>query len=266
MLLHYGERGVTEACIESIRRLGYACDHEILVVDNDPEPSSWDEAGVAHVVTTHNVGFSAANNAGYTYARDVLKADMVIACNNDLVFSAGEFPESVLASYAASDVCVVSPDIVKVGTGVHQSPIDTRLRTREEASRTIRLNKLALAVYPLAYPFLRSQLKGQTQTAADVPAGTEDIVPCGACIIFTKKFIDAETELFTPATEFYYEEYILAARCRKNGYRIVYDPALRVGHIDAAATSSASAGDYARIRRKMRLITASAEVYLSQID
>ena len=261
LILHYGDHKVTEDCIRSIRGMGYTCEHEILIVDNDPEPKPWDEK---HVVKTHNVGFSAANNAGYAYARDELHADMVIACNNDLLFDGGSFPESVISSVNESDAYVVSPDIEKVGTGEHQSPIATSLRTESEVRKTISLNNISLALYPLAYPFLKKSLQGKTQVSVEM-RGVEPlsvIVPCGACIIFTKKYVEREEKLLEPETKFYYEEYILALRCSRSGYKIAYEPKLHVMHVDGAATAADTRGDYARIRTKMRNITDAANVYL----
>lgn len=262
MLLHYGDHKVTMDCIESIKELGYSCEHAILVLDNDASPSAWECTGI-EVVKTGNVGFSEANNIGYKYAKEQMSATMVVAGNNDLIFDAEGFPEDVLLSYETREVHVVSPDVVKVGTGEHQSPIGTVLRSVEEVRKTIRLNRLVLSLYPLAYPFMKKYLKGATQIGESVPGYTEDVVPCGACIVFTKKYIDAESKLFYPETKFYYEEYILAKRCRNSGYKIVYNPSLRVGHIDAASSVATGGGEYRRIRLKMQRIVESAGVYLN---
>lgn len=259
LILHYGEHSVTEACIKSIQGLGLTVPHEVLIVDNDPIPGSWDNP---HVVKTGNVGFSEANNLGYAYAKTELKASMVIACNNDLLFDAAGLPEDVLTSYVNGDAYVVSPDIEKVGTGEHQSPIAATLRTESEVRKTISLNNIALALYPVAYPFMKKGLKGATQLGVAVKGDESVIVPCGACIIFTKKYVEREEKLFEPETKFYYEEYILALRCSRRGYKIAYEPKLHVMHVDGAATAADTSGDYARIRTKMRNITDAAKVYL----
>lgn len=261
MLLHFGDHAVTQECIESIKRLGFSCEHAVLIVDNDAEPKPWDEP---YVVKTGNVGFSEANNIGYKYAKDVLGATMVIAGNNDLVFDE-KFSESVLLSYEDSKYAVVGPDVEKVGTGEHQSPIALGLRSAKEVKKTIRLNKMVLGVYPLAYPFMKKYLAGSTQVGAPVTGVTEGAVPCGACVIFTRRFIEAEDKLFCPETKFYYEEFILAKRCQDKGYKIVFDPALHVYHVDQAASVAASRGEYDRIRLKMQRIVDAAGVYLKML-
>ena len=261
LILHYGDHGVTETCVKSIKDLGLSSDHEILIVDNDPNPGSWDHP---HVVKTGNVGFSAANNIGFAYAKKTLNATMAIACNNDLIFDAVGLPEDVLVSYEDGDAYVVGPDIEKVGTGEHQSPIDTDIRTPEQAKKTIFLNKFVLAFYPITYPFMRKYFNGRTQTGVQMRGAQPlaNVVPCGACLIFTEKYVEREDKLFEPETKFYYEEYILAKRCRDKGYPIVYEPKLHVMHVDAASTNSAYNSESARIKRKMRNIVESCEVYL----
>ena len=262
ILLHYGDHVVTQECIESVKRLGFLCDHAVLIVDNDPVPEPWDEP---YVVKTGNVGFSEANNIGYKYAKDVLGATMVIAGNNDLVFD-DRFSESILLSYEYSEYAVVGPDVEKVGTGEHQSPIALGLRSAKEVKKTIRLNKMVLGVYPVAYPFMKKYYTGNTQTGAVFSGVIEDAVPCGACLIFTHRFIEAEDKLFCPETKFYYEEFILAKRCMDKGYKIVFDPALHVYHVDQAASIASSHGGYDRIRLKMQRIVDAAGVYLKMLE
>ena len=264
MLLHYGSHDVTEDCIRSIRSLGLSVLHEILIIDNDPEPSCWDHP---HVVKTGDVGFSEANNIGYKYAKDKMGATMVIACNNDLIFEPGKFTGEVLTELNGSGAFVAGPDIEKVGTGEHQSPIALSLRTANEVRKTIAFNKIALALFPVVFPFLKKTLTGKAQVGVDVSDGKpmSDVVPFGACIIFTSEYIAREDRIFYPETKFYYEEYILAARCADSGYKIVYEPRLHVMHVDGAATVSSSKDDYLRIRNKMRNITDAAEVYLKFI-
>ena len=44
---------------------------------------------------------------------------------------------------------VLGPDVIRQSTGEHQNPMDTRLRTKEEAEYTIKMNRLALRFYPV---------------------------------------------------------------------------------------------------------------------
>ena len=55
-------------------------------------------------------------------------------------------------SYVNNQCYVLGPDVIRQSTGEHQNPMDTRLRTKEEAEYTIKMNRLALRFYPVMYP------------------------------------------------------------------------------------------------------------------
>lgn len=213
-------------------------------------------------------GFSYGNNVGYAYARDILKAGFIIVCNNDVEFPQKDFisrlervytadsdvkPQS--ETYAAesaqpgmsaaqcSDVCpyVISPDVVRGGTGEHQNPLGTELPIEKRAAFTIKTNRMALAAYPLTYLPVKALLGHYENVQAarmETPQAQKDVIPFGACIIFTPDFAAKEAKAFEPETRFFYEEYLLTLRCRRLGYPVVYDPSLRVLHESGAATKA----------------------------
>lgn len=269
LILHYGSHKVTETCIESILNMDYSCDYTVLIADNDAGPSSWNlykDNPRIRVISTGNTGFSAANNAAYSYARENLDPDMIIACNNDLVFNRDGFGEDKLELLLGTDAYAVGPDIEKISTGEHQSPIATKLPDIKAAKRTLFLNKFLLAFYPVLYLHFRTLVRGKTQLGVSV-TGTEDIiVPFGACIIFTRRFIEKEDKLFTPETRFYYEEFILAKRFKDKGYKIFYEPSLHVLHEDGAASKASFKADYLRLKRKVQNTRDACEVYLHYIE
>ena len=42
-------------------------------------------------------------------------------------------------SYHSHPCHIIGPDVIRQGTGEHQNPMDTRLRTKEEACYTIKM-------------------------------------------------------------------------------------------------------------------------------
>ena len=70
----------------------------------------------------------------------------------------------------------------------------------------------------------------QEKQLANYSQSQKDIVPFGACLIFTPLFVEKEEKAFEPETQFFYEEYILTLRCQQKGYNIVYDPSMSVKH------------------------------------
>lgn len=168
---------------------------------------------------------------------------------------------------------MLGPDIIRSGTGEHQNPMDERLRTKEEAEATIRKNRMALKLYPLIYPLLywnnrwmeRTQTQERKKSKDYYKSKKEKIVPFGACLIFTPLFVKAEEKAFDPETQFYYEEYILACRCQKKGYRIVYDPSLKMHHESGKATSRRFRGEYGRLKFMMERIIQACTIYCTML-
>lgn len=306
MILHYGDPFVTRRCVESIQALekgtGTGLETEIVVVDNDPasryeaaagdriaqaseemagdlseeEDESGAGRGVQVVLLKESCGFSHANNLGYAWIRRHCRADVVIACNNDLIFRQQDFCRRlmrILQEEGAPDL--LGPDLLNAETKRHQNPLDTRCRTRAEAKRTIRRNRWMRRLLPLLYPladrYLRCAEQGggerenpAGETSCDTPE--KPVVLCGACLVFGPGFLEREAELFTPETQFYYEEYILAKRCERAGYRMRYRPELTVLHRSGTATQGRFRERKAYIEQKLQRTAEACEVYLAMLE
>lgn len=278
MVLHYRDFRSTGACVDSILSLDHQERVRIVIVDNDGDlPPEKREELKKHYEEYENItvlqmqgktGFSAANNAGYACAR-AQGAAYIAVLNNDITFTGTDFLEQLESICRGNPCHVLGPDIVLRSTWEHQNPMDTRLRTKEEADHTIRMNRLALRFFPLAFPLVRMQLRRakkaefhkKREQEAFYRSVQSGIVPFGACLIFTPDFVSLEEKAFDPETEFYYEEYILALRCQKKNYRIVYDPSLRVMHDGGSATRQSIRGERRRLRFLMEETMKACEVY-----
>ena len=58
--------------------------------------------------------------------------------NNDIEFTQKDFISRLEKSYVNNQCYVLGPDVIRQSTGEHQNPMDTRLRTKEEAEYTIK--------------------------------------------------------------------------------------------------------------------------------
>lgn len=278
-ILHYGNRDVTDACIRSILEMDQREQIHILVVDNDTEaPAAVRKALAGQYAGTDCVtvlpirkksGFSRANNMGYRYARTHLEPSHIVVCNNDVVFPQRDFVKKLYETNA-SGADVLAPGIVSAVSGAAQNPLDTQLRTPRQAKTTILLNRLALALFPLSHKLVAGRQNRGTGHPDHAAFGDGQppslIVPMGACIIFTGRFLEAEEYAFMPETAFYYEEYILAARCQREGYRTGFFPQLRVIHADGAATGNRYEDEKERLRFMMKHMSRSARIYLEYIE
>lgn len=284
VILHYKDRKTTDACVQSILHMDNQERIRIIIVDNDVgEPMEKRRkladcykanSRITVLPIQENGGFSYANNQGYCFAREKQNASYIIVLNNDIAFTQPDFPKRLDKSYEQHPCHILGPDVIRGSTKEHQNPMDTRLRTKEEAEYTVRMNRLALRFYPILYPLLYWKLKKEEQSRLVQKQAKEqfyrtvqeNIVPFGACLIFTSDFVKQETKAFTPETKFFYEEYILTHRCRKKGYRIVYDPALRVIHEGGAATKTSFHSERKRMRFMMERTAEAAERYLEVIE
>ena len=175
-------------------------------------------------------------------------------------------------SFRENPCHVLGPDVVRAGTGEHQNPLDIRIRTAEEAAYTVRMNRMALRLYPVAWPVILRKLKKEEEKLRRKKAGEgfyrevqKDIVPFGACLIFTPEFVKREELAFDPETQFFYEEYILAYRCRKKGYHTVFDPSLKVLHESGAATVKTFRSEKKRLKFMLERTAEAAQIYHTMI-
>lgn len=284
VILHYGEVKITIRCLQSIIRLNTEGNVRVVVLDNDDvekrkqNEKEWSciKKRLQFIVLEmpEQAGFSEANNIGYFYARQKLQSDFIVFANNDIEFCQKNFGELIYNIYDKEKFDVLGPDIIKASSGEHQNPLDIRLRTEKEAKYTIFMNRLALKMLPIIFRSLERKLAKDQKKMTEKKKNEESfyqkchqkIVPHGACLIFSKKFIENEEKVFFPETKFYYEEYILAWRCEKKGYRILYDPSVKVIHENGKATQN----KFSTSKKKMAFLldntAKSCETYLKLIQ
>ena len=294
VILHYGDPSVTDDCVASILRMDGVCQKpdgqrrscpevRVIIVDNDARlPAEQriafakryqDQEVVSVIQAPVGAGFSFANNLGYAYARGRLHADCIIVCNNDIEFSQPDFLRRLSRSVSRMRCHVLGPRIVRRSTHEPQNPMDTRLRTVDEARYTIAMNRRALALFPVMYPVLALLEKRQERRqrfAKQKETGYYrephlHIIPFGACLIFTPLFVKEEPKAFEPETQFYYEEYILANRCFQKGYETGYDPSIRVLHETGSATRQSRKSKRAGMRLMMERTASACEIYLEEL-
>lgn len=280
VILHFGDWKVTDNCVQSILRMEKQEQIRIVIVDNDIKKpiaermtlqERYEANAAIHVIQIlENGGFSYANNIGYSYAREQQNASFILVLNNDIEFLQVDFIERLEQAYLNNPCHILAPDIVKASTKEHQNPMDTRIRTKEEAEYTIRMNRIALNWYPVLYPALylqnkyneKKQLQQKQKNEEYYNKVQKNIVPFGAGLIFTPKFVRTERKAFDPETNFYYEEYILALRCQRKGYEIVYDPELKLLHESGAATKTSHMNEIRRMKFIIEKTEESCKRYL----
>ena len=268
LILHYGDIDITMHCIDSIIQLKNSAEYIVVIVDNDTNKTNYemliekynDTNCVKVIRTGGGLGFSEANNYGYRYVLDKFNPEYLIVANNDIVFEQQDLPKLIESSYIEDRWDILSPDVIGADDGQHQSPIALRARKYSELRYTIFFNTICLVFLPIVFPVLNRKMKtyGYREYIAKK---TSNVVPCGACIVLSKHFLESEDKLFVPETKFYYEEYILHHRCKIKGYSIIYNPMIRVIHGDGKATKNKSVDEKKRLRFLMKNTLDSAKIY-----
>ena len=288
IILHYADRTVTDRCVQSILRMDGADRLQIVIIDNDGRLTDGERETLAahfkqqgeilkdHITVIRcpaGTGFSRANNFGYAFAREQLGADCIVICNNDIEFVQPDFTARLGRSLRRMNCHVLGPNVVHAGSLEPQNPMDERIRTKEEARYTVRMNRAAMKALPVVYPVLKIQMKRQEKKRLQKKRKNIDyyrqphkhIVPFGACLIFTPLFVEKEERAFEPETQFYYEEYILTERCFRKGYETGYDPMLKVIHESGSATKESLRSGMKKMRFLMENTASACEVYLNDV-
>lgn len=273
IILHYNSIEDTERCIASIMEMNNIENSRVVIVDNaSPNQTGrilvekyaayeWIEV----LLRKNNDGFSAGNNDGYCYAKAKWNPDFVVIANNDIEFCQKNFIERIESEYSHSHFAILGPDIYVPLYNMHQNPMAERPPGKGRVCITILLNQLVLNIYPVVYPFMKRyfrRMKTCVQSKS-YKIYQEDVCLMGACLIYSKEYMNARDKIFEPETRFYYEENIQTLWCMHNKKKIVYQPNIIVHHMEGKATKTIDVRERERIKFRIKNILWSAKIYRS---
>ncbi|NBJ91335.1 glycosyltransferase family 2 protein [bacterium 1xD42-62] len=271
VILHYNAIEATRKCIKSIMGLEGAKNIYIVVVDNaSPNQTGrilWEDyrenENMAVIIKESNDGFSVGNNEGCDYARRRWDPDFLVVTNNDIEFVQKDFAIRIQKEYAENTFAVMGPDIYNPVRKIHQSPIADKPPDKKRVNRTIFLNGMMLGVYPIIYPFMKAYFRRQEHgtSAQGYQEYKENVCLMGACLIYSREYMDMRDKIFDPETVFYYEENIQSLWCIHHKKKTIYQPKLTVMHFEGEATKTVSGQEKDRIRFRMKNILKAAKVY-----
>lgn len=257
VILHYLDDKETSRCIRSILDIAKADSkhtYSLIVVDNHSNNGSTERLkqqflnnnSITFIDNPENMGFSRGNNIGYQYALDHCTPDFVVVLNNDTFIEQHNFAQCCENSFVQNSPYIIGPDIFFTSTKTHKNP-DSLVPTNAQAiigymnaiDHPSRKHRLRLLIEKI--PFVKDKIDSHTlaQDRAkhanwDQPAINPQFQ--GSVLIFTPLFVSTKELPFIPETFLYYEEIILAERCRKNHWKTYYDPNIHVFHESAAST------------------------------
>lgn len=244
VVLHYCQVSVTDDCISSL--LALDGDKEIVIVDNaSPDDSGkllsekYSKEPLVHVILNNkNLGFASGNNIGYLYAQKNLNPSCIVVLNNDTVIPDRSFLTKLEGMEIVCNCEIIAPDILTY-KGYHQNPYRRNGKGLEwyESMLKRKLKGRLFYSIPLLYKFRK--LDDTIQTSKEFwDCRIDNIVPHGAAVIFTSRWIKKETFAFYPGTFMYYEEDLLYCYAMSKNYHIVYEPSIQIRHMEDASTNA----------------------------
>ena len=236
VILHYLAIDVTMQCVKSILDMISYNNYKIVVVDNGSSNRTGEKLiklyknneKIEVICLEKNIGFSAGNNVGYSYARDKLGSKYIIIINNDTKMVQKDFIQKAMKCYEEEHYYVMGPDIINL-KGVHQSPQRDHIITKTETirwffkrylfSKYLHMHK-RLHLSNNSY-ILCKYLKYDEQRKKNLKTNVKqsNVELQGACFIFSPLFVYSNQIAFEELTFMYGEEALLALRCKKKYWK-----------------------------------------------
>lgn len=239
---NYNNTSYTSEAVRSI----FSNEHNdtyVVVVDNKSDSENIDSLRLLEeqfdrlevIYNDTNLGYFGGLNVGIRYLRALEpECECMVVGNNDLVFSPDFFDALNNARRLFDKYPVISPNIVTLD-GVHQNPhVITGIGKFREFIFDLYYSYYFLAILikklaELSGSFTDRKDEEQHDVAQEIYQGY------GACYILGPVFFQYFEELYAP-TFLMYEEYFLSLQLEEKGYRVYYEPSIKVLHHCHAAT------------------------------
>jgi GT2 family glycosyltransferase len=209
----------------------------IILVDNGSKNGAFeatkkalfDHPEIVFLENPSNFGFAKGINVGLRYAVNSMGADIVVAMNDDSWITQSDFCEQLIAVSQRTAAWIITGDTI-TSSGAHFNPDpNPPLSSIKEIKRQIRIKKWKLALCYCGVEPLLSVLRIHKKKKWDIPwqkeAATGIKIRTGT-IALNKAFI-AKYGGFSESTFFGYEEDFLYYYASRDGFSILYTPALK---------------------------------------
>jgi GT2 family glycosyltransferase len=215
VILNWNRYEDTVQCLEYVRKLTYP-NVEIIVVDNGSVDGSKDklpnEEGIIYVDNPKNRGFTGGHIDGLA----VSHGDFILLLNNDALIQA-DFIDKAMRHFEEDERVAV--------VGGRAYSWDDELQPMSEQN--------PFYSYMTINPFSGEGFFLQSDNGHVLEVNTVS----GSSVIVRRSVVDEVGYLYDPFFA-YFEETDLFARIKRAGYKVLYDPALRIWHKGGASSSS----------------------------
>jgi len=255
VILQYQTVTETIECVDSILKSTHYRPFHIVVVDNgSPNHSGptlcehYRQNEQVHVILNQgNLGFARGNNAGYQFARDVLKSSFIFIINNDTIIDMPDLPERIIHRYNQEHFDVLGPDIISLRDRAHQNPRKEVFTNVDVINGYLMNFRIILLLNYLRIDTLAIRIKKFFRPSSKLPSAQSDginpdnremihVKLHGSALLFSPGYLKKYTEAFHPGTFLYCEESFLYHKAIREGLILVYHPEVWIYHKEDATT------------------------------
>lgn len=289
IVLHYNAIKETIDCVESIKKRIDTDKCYIVVVDNASPNHTGEELErkyhtddkVVVLKLTSNLGFAKGNNEGYRYAVENLKCDFICALNNDTLLMQDDFFSVIQKEYKKSQFGILGPKILlnagKVQPVYYHFPNveyfeeELAIHKKDYWLMRYRLNYIVVPcrlIRNYLYKKIGKQKESRSsyiQSLKYVDKRMENVVLHGCCLVFSPLYLSEYEEGFHPDTFLYKEEELLYLRCKRKKLKTVYNPELKIRHLEDVSTNSTTMRRRKKIMFWLRNQIDSLEILIREL-
>lgn len=239
VVLVYGKPMMARESVGYLKQIDGIEEASIVVVDNCSPDNTCDlliewfgkDTNIHIMQNKSNQGFAKGNNLGFLYAKNQLGCDFMVVMNSDVYIKDTQFIQRIKDNPQILDNYeVIGPDIVN-NDGHHSNPLAVAPLSSSLIRKTVVLNDVSVLFYKLGLHRLIRRNNTRRNNAADIQKVQENIMPHGACVIYTPKWVKNQDKAFYPETFLFCEELFLYDYILAKGYKSIYWPELVVNHI-----------------------------------
>lgn len=244
VLLHYENKSETISCLESLFQYCHSesAKVEIVVVDNgstkerlSTEDFYFKEKDFIHlIISDKNLGFAKGNNLGFEYAKNKLKANMIILSNSDIIYSQVDFVNKLIEDYRIEDFDIAGPKIIRVEDGVNQNPSPVIYHNSFDVVKKIA--KFSI-LYLLSFFNMDLKVRRRPEKYDFHTENNTEFQLHGACLIFGENYIKNYDGLYEK-TFMYGEESILKYISERDSLKMVYLDNIEINHLEGVSVAS----------------------------
>lgn len=243
VILHYETTDDTRQCLESLIKYLIHKDVNIILVDNGSTNGKIDKIQEEYlhnermhfIYSEKNLGFAKGNNLGFRYAKEVLGSEIIVLCNNDLIFRQNDFIEILEKLYREKNFDIAGPKIISLADNMNQNPIPVLYKNIYELDKRILKYLILFCTSSFNFDLLIHQRFGREIKRCSKIENGQDFQLHGACLIFANNYIKLFDGLYDQ-TFMYEEESILKYFAKKELLNMEYADELTVYHKEGSAT------------------------------